>query len=99
MINTPGTPSAVVTAFDGYPLTRKGQSGNGLGVSLIASVMGGFIGIIILNPLFGAAREARAQVWPAEYFALRAPRPVDDRLARRRPPGSNRSSPCSSAFS
>ena len=26
MINTPGTPSAVVTAFDGYPLTRKGQA-------------------------------------------------------------------------
>ena len=40
MINTPGTPSAVVTAFDGYPLAKNGRPGYGLGVSLVASVWG-----------------------------------------------------------
>ncbi len=31
LINTPGTPSAVVTAFDGYALTKRGEPGKGLG--------------------------------------------------------------------
>ena len=48
LINTPGTPSAAVTAIDGYPLTRKGQPGKGLGTSLVASTIGGAIGAIIL---------------------------------------------------
>ncbi len=26
-INTPGTPSAVVTSFDGYPLAQQGKAG------------------------------------------------------------------------
>ena len=47
-INTPGTPSAAVTAFDGYPLTKAGKPGIGLGVSLIASTVGGLIGTVIL---------------------------------------------------
>ncbi|GHS96733.1 hypothetical protein AGMMS50276_15610 [Synergistales bacterium] len=70
IINTPGTPSAVVTAFDGYPLAQQGKAGWGLGISLIASVAGGFIGIAILIlfaiPLAGLA----LKFWPAEYFAL-----------------------------
>ena len=70
MINTPGTPSAVVTAFDGYPLTRKGQAGTGLGVSLIASVAGGFIGIFILILFSGPLAKLALKFWPAEYFAL-----------------------------
>ncbi|MDR3264665.1 MAG: tripartite tricarboxylate transporter permease [Synergistaceae bacterium] len=70
MINTPGTPSAVVTAFDGYPLAQQGKAGVGLGISLVASVVGGFVGIFILilfaTPLAGLA----LKFWPAEYFAL-----------------------------
>jgi len=69
-INTPGTPSAVVTAFDGYPLTQQGKAGWGLGISLVASAVGGFIGIVILilfsNPLAAMA----VKMHPAEYFAL-----------------------------
>ncbi|GAB1400825.1 tripartite tricarboxylate transporter permease [Aminivibrio sp.] len=70
MINTPGTPSAVVTAFDGYPLTRKGQAGTALGVSLIASVVGGFVGIIILVLFSAPLARMALKFWPAEYFAL-----------------------------
>ena len=40
-INTPGTPSATVTAFDGYPLLKKGRAGEAMGISLWASVFGG----------------------------------------------------------
>jgi len=69
-INTPGTPSAVVTSFDGYPLTLKGKAGIGLGTSLVSSTVGGIIGTIIL--IFFSVPLARLAVklHPAEYFAL-----------------------------
>ena len=69
-INTPGTPSAVVTSFDGYPLTLKGKPGVALGTSLISSTVGGIIGTIIL--IFFSVPLARLAVrlHPAEYFAL-----------------------------
>lgn len=70
MVNTPGTPSAVVTAFDGYPLTRKGDAGTALGVSLVSSVVGGFIGIIILVLFSAPLARMALKFWPAEYFAL-----------------------------
>ena len=69
-INTPGTPSAVVTSFDGYPLTKQGKAGIGLGISLVSSTVGGIIGTIIL--IFFSIPLARLAVkmHPAEYFAL-----------------------------
>ncbi len=69
-INTPGTPSAVVTSFDGYPLTQQGKAGIGLGISLVSSTVGGIIGTIIL--IFFSIPLARLAVrmHPAEYFAL-----------------------------
>ncbi len=69
-INTPGTPSAAVTAFDGYPLAKSGRAGEAMGISLWASVFGGLIGTIIL--IFGAVPLAKIALkfWPSEYFAL-----------------------------
>ena len=70
MINTPGTPSAVVAAFDGYPLAKNGRPGYGLGVSLVASVWGGFVGIIILILFSAPLAKVALKFWPAEYFSL-----------------------------
>ncbi len=69
-INTPGTPSAVVTSFDGYPLTRKGKAGVGLGTSLIASTVGGMIGVIILIFFSIPLAKLAVKMHPSEYFAL-----------------------------
>lgn len=69
-INTPGTPSAVVTAFDGYPLTQQGKAGVGLGVSLVASTVGGGIGIVILILFSRPLAAVAVRMHPAEYFAL-----------------------------
>lgn len=70
LINTPGTPSAVCTTFDGYPLTLKGKAGDALMTALIASVVGGLIGSIFL--LLGT--EPLAQIalkfGSPEYFWL-----------------------------
>lgn len=49
LLNIPGDSPAVMTALDGYPLTKQGKAGKALGVSIISSFIGGTIGIIILT--------------------------------------------------
>src|SRR5699024_8434915 len=34
LINTPGSPAAVATTLDGYPMTKKGQAGKALGMAV-----------------------------------------------------------------
>uniref|UniRef100_UPI002FDA5EE5 tripartite tricarboxylate transporter permease n=1 Tax=Arsukibacterium sp. TaxID=1977258 RepID=UPI002FDA5EE5 len=69
-VNTPGTASAVVTAIDGYALTRQGQAASALGISIVSSAVAGVIGTLVLIffsvPLAGIA----VKFHPAEYFAL-----------------------------
>lgn len=70
LLNIPGDEPALMTTLDGYPMTRKGQPGEALAISGIASFVGAFFatwGLVFLAPqlvkvalLFG----------PAEYFAL-----------------------------
>jgi putative tricarboxylic transport membrane protein len=69
-INTPGTPSAIVATFDGYPLTQQGAPGRALGAAVMASTVGGLTGTLIL--IFFSVPLARAALTfgPAEYFAL-----------------------------
>jgi len=70
LLNTPGTPAAVATAIEGYPMSRKGKAGLALKVSVIASFTGGMFSILILL-LFAPvlARQALA-FGPAETFLL-----------------------------
>ena len=69
-INTPGTPSATVTAFDGYPLLKKGRAGEAMGISLWASVFGGLLSIFVLLFFSVPLSKAALKFWPSEYFAL-----------------------------
>ena len=48
LIKTPGTPSAVITAIDGYELTKQGKGGEALSMATIASTIGGLISCIAL---------------------------------------------------
>ena len=70
LINTPGTPAAAATALDGYPLTQKGEAGKGLGMSLIASTVGGIFGVIILILFAVPLAKLAIRFHPADYFAL-----------------------------
>lgn len=70
LINTPGTPAAAATALDGYPMTQKGEAGKGLGMSLIASTLGGIFGVIILILFAVPLAKLAIQFHPADYFAL-----------------------------
>jgi len=69
-INTPGTPSAIVTAIDGYVLTKKGQAATALGVSIVVSAVAGVLGTLVL--IFFSVPLAAIAVGfhPAEYFAM-----------------------------
>ena len=69
-INTPGTPSAAVTSFDGYPLAKAGRGGEAMGISLWASVFGGLIGAVILMLCAVPLAKIALKFWPSEYFAL-----------------------------
>ena len=48
LINIPGTPSAIATTLDGYPMSQQGRAGEAIGISTISSAMGGFISVIVL---------------------------------------------------
>jgi putative tricarboxylic transport membrane protein len=48
LLNIPGTPGAIVTQIDGYPLAKKGKGGYALAFALFSSSVGGLIGLLIL---------------------------------------------------
>lgn len=70
LINAPGAPPAVATAFDGYPMALKGEAGRALGMAAFASTTGGIFSVMVL--LFAAPLLARVaySFGPPEYFAL-----------------------------
>lgn len=49
LLNIPGDSPAIMTAIDGYQLSRMGKSGKALFASTISSFIGGTIGIVILT--------------------------------------------------
>jgi putative tricarboxylic transport membrane protein len=48
LINTPGTAVNALTTYDGYPMTKRGESVRALGLAYGASFWGGVFGIICL---------------------------------------------------
>ena len=70
LINTPGTPQAAATVFDGYPMMKQGRGDEALGWATTASAIGGVISVIVL--IFAAPALARLglKFGPVEYFAL-----------------------------
>jgi putative tricarboxylic transport membrane protein len=70
MINTPGDASAIVSCFDGFPMTKQGRAGAALAISAIASFIGGTIGMIFLIFLTQPIANAALRFGPAEMFSL-----------------------------
>ena len=70
LMKTPGTPEAVATTFDGYPLAMQGKSSQALGLAVTASSFGSiFSGIcmLICAPLLA---NLALKFQSGEYFAL-----------------------------
>jgi putative tricarboxylic transport membrane protein len=70
MINTPGDASAIVSCFDGYPMTKNGRAGEALAISAIASFVGGIVGMFFLIFLTEPVAAMALKFGPAEKFSL-----------------------------
>lgn len=70
LISTPGTPAAAATLLDGYPLTKKGEAGRALSMSVFASFIGGFTGALIMTFLSPQISKFALEFSAAEYFGL-----------------------------
>lgn len=65
------------------PLAKMEKAGWGPGISLVASVIGGFIGIILLILFFQASSSCCSQDAPSGIFHARCFRAYNGRFARR----------------
>ncbi len=70
LINTPGTPAAAATCFDGYPLAQRGEAGRALGIAVVASTIGGIFSVIVLAIAAPLMARVAYEFRPPEYFAL-----------------------------
>ncbi len=70
LINTPGTPAAIATTFDGFPLAQKGMAQHGLVAAAIASAFGSLVANIVLATAAPPLAEASLKFGPPEYFWL-----------------------------
>ncbi|MDO5400328.1 MAG: tripartite tricarboxylate transporter permease [Eubacteriales bacterium] len=70
LLNIPGDAPAVMTALDGYAMTRKNKGGKALFAANVASFIGGTIGIIILTFLAPTLAKIGLKFGPAEMTTL-----------------------------
>lgn len=70
LFRTPGTPEAIATVFDGYPMAQKGEPGRALGIAILSSVVGGVVGTIALMLLTPLLSSVALKFSSPEYFAL-----------------------------
>jgi putative tricarboxylic transport membrane protein len=70
LINTPGSPAAVATTLDGYPMTKKGQAGRALGIAVGSSSVGGMIGALTLLVIVQPLASFALQFGPTEMFVV-----------------------------
>ena len=70
LINTPGTPAAIATTFDGFPLTRKGMAQHALVTAAFASFVGSVLANIVLATSAEPLAEMSLAFGPPEYFWL-----------------------------
>ena len=70
LINAPGAPPAVATAFDGYPMARNGEAGRALGMAAVSSVVGGMFSLLVFLVATPLLATVALEFKPPEYFAL-----------------------------
>ncbi len=70
LLNTPGTPSAIATTFDGFPMAKRGDGDLAITLACIASVIGGLVGAIFLLLLAPPLARFALEFGPVEYFWL-----------------------------
>lgn len=70
LLNIPGTPAAIASGFDGYPMSQQGRHNEALGVSIMSSAVGCFISYSIVLVLFLPIGKLVLKFGPAEMLMV-----------------------------
>ncbi|MES1924014.1 tripartite tricarboxylate transporter permease [Salinisphaera sp. T31B1] len=70
LLNTPGTPSAIATTFDGFPMAKQGDGDLAVTIACLSSVIGGLVGAAALLFLAPPLANVALAFGPVEYFWL-----------------------------
>ena len=70
LLNTPGTPSAIATTFDGFPMAKRGDGDLAVTLACLASVVGGLVGALFLLLLAPPLADVALAFGSVEYFWL-----------------------------
>ncbi|MCF8105784.1 MAG: tripartite tricarboxylate transporter permease [Desulfohalobiaceae bacterium] len=70
LFNIPGTPQAMVTSLDGYPLTQQGKGGKALKQALFSSVVADACSDLILIFLAAPVAMVALKIGPPEYTSI-----------------------------
>ncbi len=70
LVNIPGTPGAVVSTIDGYPMTLRGEAGKALGIVAIASFTGGIFSLLCLMLSAPVIATVAMKFAPHDYCAV-----------------------------
>lgn len=70
LLRMPGTPASVMTTLDGYPMAKGGRPGRALGLSIMASFVGGMVSWLFLISLSKPMADLSTKFGPFEFFSL-----------------------------
>lgn len=70
LMNMPGEAASVVTAIDGYEMTRQGRAGPALSIMAVGSFIAGTVAIILVTLMSPVVANVALLFGPAEYLAL-----------------------------
>jgi putative tricarboxylic transport membrane protein len=70
LLGIPGTPSAIATTFDAFPMARRGEPGRAIWLGVWASCFGGLVGGLFLILVTGPLATIALAFGPWEYFSL-----------------------------
>ena len=70
LFNIPGTPQALITTLDGYPLAQQGKAGKALMAALFASVLADVLSDLVLIFLAEPVSRMALKIGPPEYTSI-----------------------------
>jgi len=70
LMRMPGTPAALMTILDGFPMARGGRPGRALGFGIFASFIGGLISWVFLATLSPPLADIAVKFGPFEIFSM-----------------------------
>ena len=70
LLRMPGTPSSIMTTFDGYPMAQAGKPLRALGLGISSSLFGGLVAGFFLVVLSPPLSRWATTFGPWEYFSL-----------------------------